>query len=135
MSDMFGALSDDELILRCESGELTAQAHAIALREALARGLNPHAPKRRDDAPYWGDFTTLRTHLTPTEAHLYQACLEQAGIPAVVGDANMVQAYSLIFSALGGASLRVPADLVAHANAVLAAWARGDFALGDDLPS
>ncbi len=138
MAEKFSALSDDELILRCESGRLTPEAQASAVSEALSRGLNPREPSRNsrgEEEPYLGDFTTLLTHLTPTEAHVYKACLENAGIPAQVGDANMVQAYGLLFNALGGAILRVPAKLVAEANDVLAAFKRGDFSLDDDFQS
>jgi hypothetical protein len=66
---------------------------------------------------------------------LYKACLENAGIPAQVGDANMVQAYGLLFNALGGAVLRVPAELVAEAKEVLEAFKRGDFSLEEDFQS
>lgn len=47
-----------------------------------------------------GDFLTVAQLLTPTEAHLMRACLEAAGIPAEVADANLVQTHSLLANAL-----------------------------------
>lgn len=61
------------------------------------------------------------------------ACLQAAGIQADAGDANLVQANSLLTIAVGGASVRVHSSQIAEAREVLAAFRRGDFELGDDF--
>lgn len=131
---VFKNLGDEELLAKCSSGSLTEKAQAIAMNEARGRGLNPRGPARPiepTEPTYYGDFITISNQLTPTEAHLYQGFLANAGIPAEVGDANMVQAYGLLINALGGASLRVPQAFEAEAREVIAAFKRGDFALDD----
>ena len=50
-----------------------------------------------------------------------------------MADAQLVQTDALLIPALRGARLRVPAMRVAEAQAVIAAFKRGDFALGDDF--
>ena len=82
---------------------------------------------------YEGDMTIVARELTPTEAHLLMSCLEAAGVPAEVGDANIVQAHSLLTSAVGGAKVRVPQDRVDEALAVIEAFERGDFELDDNF--
>lgn len=89
------------------------------------------SPLMEKGETYLGDMVIVARYLTPTEAHLYKSCFESAGIPAEVGDVNLLQANELLFSALGGASLRVPEAYVDEAQAVLAAYERGDFALGE----
>ena len=56
--------------------------------------------------------------------------LNAAGVPAVAGDTHFVQTYSLLIGAVGGASVRVPANYVSEAREVIAAYKRGAFALG-----
>ena len=130
---VFGSLSDEELLARCAAGSLTEEAQAAARKEARQRGLNPidPSPVVEESETYLGDRVIVARYLTPTEAHLCKSCLEGAGIPAEVGDANLLQANELLFSALGGASLRVPEAFVAEAKEVLAAVERGDFALDE----
>jgi len=78
------------------------------------------------------DLFIVAQYLVPTEAHLAQGCLAASGIPAVVADDNLAQAYSLIAPAMGGVRVLVPASFVQQAQEVLAAMERGDFALRDD---
>ncbi|MDX8386049.1 MAG: DUF2007 domain-containing protein [Gallionella sp.] len=82
---------------------------------------------------YEGDFVTVAQFLDPTDAHIMRSCLEAAGVPAIVADANMVQMHSLLSIAVGGVRIRVPANHVAEAEEVIAAFNRGDFALPDDV--
>ncbi|MBT0959586.1 putative signal transducing protein [Denitromonas iodatirespirans] len=82
----------------------------------------------RDD----GDWLMAARCLDATEAHLLRACLEAAGVEAIVADAHLVQTHSLIAVAVGGARVLVPADQLERAKAVLVAFHRGDFALDDD---
>lgn len=79
-----------------------------------------------------GDWLMAARCLDPTEAHLLRACLEAAGLTAMVADAHLVQTHSLIAVAVGGARVLVPADQLDRAKAVLAAFHRGDFALDED---
>lgn len=78
------------------------------------------------------DLVAVAKYLIPTDAHLIRGCLVAAGIPAVVADANHVQAAQLIAPALGGVRILVPIDFVARTAEVLAAFERGDFTLSDD---
>jgi len=81
---------------------------------------------------YAGDFVTVAQFLDPTDAHIMRSCLEAAGVPAIVADANMVQMHSLLSIAVGGVRIRVPESYVAEAKDVIEAFNRGDFALTDD---
>ena len=85
---------------------------------------------------YEGDFVTVAQYLDPTDAHIMRSCLEAAGVPAIVADANMVQMHSLLSIAVGGVRIRVPENCVTEAKEVIEAFNRGDFALQDDeMPS
>jgi hypothetical protein len=86
------------------------------------------------DSPYDpedGDWQTLATFFNPTEAYLLRGCLQAGGVPAVVADAHLVQTHSLLASAVQVRVL-VPARRAADAEAVMAAYQRGDFSLPDD---
>lgn len=69
------------------------------------------------EAPYLGDMTTVARRTMPTEANLLKNVLVAAGIPAVVADANLIQAHSWMTNAYGGVRIMVRA---AHAEAALA---------------
>jgi hypothetical protein len=89
------------------------------------------------DSPYDpadGDWTTLVTFFNPTEAYLLRGCLQAGGVPSIVADANLVQAHSLLASAIP-VRVQVPEKLMRPAEATLAAFQRGDFALPDDFDS
>lgn len=116
---------------------MTEEAQAIAIAELKSRQI-PIPPVVEQTAEpaeeeYLGDMVMLERGLTPTEAHMLCACLHAAGIQADAGDANLVQAHSLLTIAVGGASVRVHSAQIAEAQEVLAAFRRGDFALGDDF--
>jgi hypothetical protein len=130
----FRDMSDDELLYRCSSGSLTEVAQSIAIEELTSRGLKLPAPitTEYETARYEGDFETVARFLNPTDAHITCACLEAAGVPAFVADANLVQLNSLLAIALGGVRVLVPASRVAEAKDVIRAFNRGDFALPDD---
>ena len=78
------------------------------------------------------DLVEVARYLVPLEANLVQGCLVASGIPAVLADAHLVQTDLLLAPALGGVRILVPADHLPQAQAVLEAFARGEFALGDD---
>ncbi|WIT13666.1 hypothetical protein PFX98_08620 [Paucibacter sediminis] len=137
-SALFEMLNDRELADRVASGGLTVEAEAAAVSELVRRGLpvpsRAEAPVA-DEGDYQGDMTIVARYLTPTEAHMLCSCLNAGGVPAEAGDTNLVQAHSLLAGAVGGASIRVPANYVAEARELIAAFKRGDFALDEDFNS
>ncbi|MDB5908005.1 MAG: hypothetical protein JWP34_2119 [Massilia sp.] len=78
------------------------------------------------------DLFVVAKCMVPTHAYLLQGCLVAAGVPAVVADANHVQADLLIAPALGGVRILAPASYLVEAQAILAAYERGDYQLDDD---
>lgn len=78
------------------------------------------------------DLVEVARYLIPLEASLVQGCLVASGIPAVLADAHLVQTDLLLAPALGGVRILVPEDHLQQARAVLEAFARGEFALGED---
>ena len=78
------------------------------------------------------DLVEVARYLIPLEANLVQGCLVASGIPAVLADAHLVQTDMLLAPALGGVRILVPEDHLQQALAVLAAFARGEFELGED---
>ena len=134
LATKFSALADDELSRQASSGNLSDLAQSLALAEADARGLVVPAFASTGHEPVrYGDMQIVEKNLTPTEAHVMCSCLQAAGVPAVTGDVNLVQAYSLLSIAVGGACIRVPPAFVAEARDVIAAYKRGEFALEDDF--
>jgi hypothetical protein len=84
-----------------------------------------------DYDPELGDWQTLITVFSPTEAYLLRGLLQAAGVPAVVADAHLVQAYTLLAGAIP-VRVQVPEHKLALAEAVLVAFERGDYGLSDD---
>jgi hypothetical protein len=78
------------------------------------------------------DLVEVARYLIPLEANLVQGCLVASGIPAVLADAHLVQTDLLLAPALGGVRILGPEDHLQQARAVLEAFARGEFALGED---
>ncbi len=86
------------------------------------------------DSPYDhadGDWQTLVTFFNPTEAYLLRGVLQAGGVPAMVADAQLVQAHSLLASAIP-VRLLVPEKWMRQAKSVVEAFQRGDFALPED---
>ena len=81
--------------------------------------------------PANGDWQTLITVFSPTEAYLLRGVLQAAGVPASVADAHLVQAYTLLAGAIP-VRVQVPEHRRAQGEAVLAAYERGDYGLTDD---
>jgi hypothetical protein len=135
LKKMFAELADEELLRRCASGTLTELAQSIAMAEVRARGLSLPAPKPppSPEPDYQGDWVIVAQYLSFAEVHILRSLLQNAGIPAEVADAQLVQTDALLIPALRGARLRVPATRVAEAQEVLAAFKRGDFELGEDF--
>jgi len=89
-------------------------------------GNSPYDP---DD----GDWKTLITFFSPTEAYLLRGCLQAGGVPAAVADAHLVQTQTLLAGAIP-VRVMVPERRFAQAQAVVAAFQRGDFSLDDTDP-
>ena len=89
-------------------------------------------PAREAGAIPGRDLFVVAKCLVPTDAYVIQGCLVAAGVPAVVADANHVQADLLMAPALGGVRILVPAEHLDEARRVLDAFESGAFALGDD---
>ena len=86
-----------------------------------------------DYDPALGDWKTLVTFFSPTEAFLLRGCLQAGGVPAAVADAHLVQTYTLLAGAIP-VRVMVPEHRFAEAEAVVAAFQRGDFSLDDTDP-
>jgi hypothetical protein len=87
-------------------------------------------PSFRDD--YDGDIVTVARRFDPIEAELLRGRLAADGIPATLGDANLVQTYALCASALGGVRVMVPESYAKQALRAIAAIEHGDLLLEDD---
>jgi len=128
-------LETEELLNLFRSG-LTELAEGVAVAELNARGVAvPSRPVDDDLAAsdtYAGDFVSVASYFNPTEAHVLQACLRAADVPAVVADAGLVQANSLLTVAVGGVRVLVPEGFVAQARDIIDAFNRGDLELRDD---
>jgi hypothetical protein len=142
LKESFRGFSDEELLRRWNAGVLTDLAAAVAIDEARSRGLvlglrptpPSDAPADPADAPvYPGDLVVAARNLSPTEAFLLASFLRHQGIPAVVADANHVQANWLLSIALAGAKVRVPTEFLPQTKAALDALARGEFAIDEDF--
>ena len=81
--------------------------------------------------PAEGDWKTLVTFFSPTEAFLLRGCLQAGGVPAAVADAHLVQTHTLLAGAIPVRVL-VPERRFAQAEAVVAAFQRGDYSLPDE---
>jgi Putative prokaryotic signal transducing protein len=83
--------------------------------------------------PAQGDWKTLVTFFSPTEAYLLRGCLQAGGVPAAVADVHLVQSYTLLAGAIP-VRVMVPEHRMAEAEAVVKAFQRGDFSLDETDP-
>jgi hypothetical protein len=81
---------------------------------------------------YDGDIVTVARRFDPIAAELLRGRLAADGIPATLGDANLVQTYALCASALGGVRVMVPESYAKQALRAIAAIEQGDLALDDE---
>ncbi|MDB5918630.1 MAG: hypothetical protein JWR40_2864 [Massilia sp.] len=109
------------------------------MKYLLEAGSGPGAPdysasaEMEAEALPGRDLFVVAKCMVPTDAYLLAGCLVAGGVPAVVADANHVQADLLIAPALGGVRILAPASYLVQAQEILAAYERGDYALDDDL--
>lgn len=80
-----------------------------------------------------GELKVVARFFAPTDAYLLQSCLEAHGVPAVVADANLVQANQFLTTAVGGVRVLVPESHFERGMAVRKSFDAGEFALDDDF--
>ena len=85
-----------------------------------------------DEEPPHGDLITVTRVFNSLEAEMLRGCLEAEGIPATLGDVQLVQTYS-VGLALGGIRVMVPASFADAARQTVQAFERGELAI-DELP-
>lgn len=96
------------------------------MEESSSYAMSSEEPK------YMGDMTTVARRASPTEANLLKNMLIAAGIPAVVADANLIQADSWMANAYGGVRVMVRAAYAEDALATIQAFESGLFQLPSD---
>jgi len=74
----------------------------------------------------------VATYTNAIEAHLARMRLEVEGIPAFVFHEHHIWAKWLLSLALGGVKVYVHKNNLDHANTIIGAHDRGDYALEDD---
>ncbi len=133
----FQLLSDEELLARFWSGELTELAEEVAGSELRGRNIDCSKPSaenlsdetstENDAAVDTGDLELVARYATAAEAYMLQGRLEQEGVPAIVADALMAQ--NLLSLAIGGVRVLVPEAYLSRAREIASAIEKGDFAL------
>jgi hypothetical protein len=140
LTTLYRGLSDEYLITKLASGDLTELAQSVVRKELSQRGVDAPAPalpieeseETGEDGDEDGiDFVTVAHFFVPTEALILRGRLEAEGIPAVVTDANLVQANNLISVAVGGVRVQVPVEFAPEAEGIVDAIQRGEFMLPD----
>ncbi|OOG38673.1 DUF2007 domain-containing protein [Rhodanobacter sp. C05] len=134
----FAGFSDEVLLERLQSSQLTVLAAAIAQEEAIGRGLA--LPNTETDAEPDGDdeadaehagFVQLKRFLTPTEAHVLLGRLHAEGIDAHTAGLQTVEANPLWTQAMGGVRIFVLASDQARACEILEDIQRGTYNQGE----
>jgi hypothetical protein len=135
--ERFRELSDDYLVERIRSGELTGVARSAAEQELRQRGVPPPDEPQTaavcgGDASEDGEFVTIARLLVPTQAHILRSRLEAEGVPVLMADGNFVQTNDLLSIAVGGIRVQVPASFVPQALEIMTAIRTGQLALDED---
>ena len=98
-------------------------------------------PLSQDDASpaadYLGDFTVVARLNAVNEALALKGCLQAAGVPASIGDQNlMMQGGSWLGGVASGVRVLVPATLVPRATEIIVEYRSGALAIeGDEDPA
>ena len=139
----FEQMSDEELLRRYHSGDMTPVAEGVAGDELRGRGLSldpdpvravPDADPAPDQALFAvrRDVLCLKRFFSTIDAALLCGLLNAEGIMAVAADANMVRVNSALTHALGGVRVMVQETDMPRAREILQALERGEFALSED---
>jgi Putative prokaryotic signal transducing protein len=139
LAEKFRLYSDDELLERFRSGDLTELAQAVARTELMSRGIDPASsaapssppPDEEPEPAVEGDLVMVARMYDPLEAEMLRGRLESEGIPAMVADTQITQVNPLYKLAIGGVRVMVPEAYLAQARDIVRADARGDYALDD----
>jgi len=131
---VFDSLSDEELLRKWNAQSVVDEVKPILLKALQSRGLNPtqdvnsqelfpgqiaDLAEDSDDDENLGPAVTIARCNTGFEAHILRGRLEAEGIPAIVVDEHLINAYSLISAALGGVRVQVPKAFVDNALMIL----------------
>jgi hypothetical protein len=138
LSQLFADLTDDALLARIRSGDLTDLASSTALAEAARRRLDVPAippPNVKEVVLPPPDYVQLSGYLQPMEAYLLQGRLQTEGIDAHLLGVKTIEANPLWFNALGGVRIFVPRAQCERANGIVAMQRAGDFGLEGDGPA
>lgn len=138
LTEVFRAMSDDELVERWGEGHLTDAAIRVARAEFRRRGIVVPETGPADEPEPLAEveeavtFVTVARSLIPADLYVLRARLEGDGIPSFVVDDNIVRMNSLWSVAVGGARLLVPQSLAAEAREIIGLLRAGRFAIGED---
>lgn len=130
---------DNVLIDLRDDTELVDDAF-LALNQVLSeRGLKIKEPVveefddfSHDDYEEGDDLVTVTRFATPTEAYVFQGCLESEGVPAFVADANLVQANSFLVSAVGWVRVQVAEKDLVRAKDIFISFENGNYSIDDN---
>lgn len=118
----FCNISDEELLERAGSGELTTLAQSVADAEIKRRGIKP--PKLQDGSP--ADEAVEERNWVPVTAFMYlkeadviERLLHDEGIPATQASPNS-QRSAALNPELATAQVLVPKELLGKARRILA---------------
>jgi hypothetical protein len=80
-----------------------------------------------------GQLRVVTSFFVPTDAYMLKARLESSGVPAMVADANLVQANEFLTTAVGGVRVLVRESHFEEALRILKAFEAGEYQLDDDF--
>ncbi len=137
--EKYRSFEDQVLIDLRDDTELVDDAF-LALNQVLSeRGLKIKEPvvEEFDDFPCddyedGEDLVTVTRFATPTEAYVFQGCLESEGVPAFVADANLVQANSFLVSAVGWVRVQVAEKDLKLAKDIFISFENGEYSIDDN---
>ena len=135
LQQRFRHMSDEELVGRVRSDELTPEAQGLARAEVASRGLDTGDEEPVVGAGVGGPLRICTHFLLPMDAEIFAARLIAEGIAATVMDSNTVYANGAFHTSLGmgGVRVMVPEPQMAEAQRVLAAFNAGEYAIDEDF--
>lgn len=151
----FRQLSDEELADKFADPRLADEARAAIAQLLTERGVEVEdilqtmaeefaaidpPPPARGQVEHPVPTEVVGQYSTAVEAEMICGLLAQAGIPAMMADAQTVLGNHLWSNAMGGVRVKVPFTDVEAAKAVIASWQNDNFVLpetedGDEPPA
>jgi len=80
-----------------------------------------------------GKLMVVARFFDPMDAYMLTACLESNDVPAIVADANIVQANQFLTTAIGGVRVLVPESHFERALKIRMALDAGEYQLDDNF--